>query len=236
MPPPSSTCLAHRFALFLACPESPHAGPIRQQSRNSCARVPTRAPAPNLFVPTTSVWCQLPRSDTRVGLEPASGSTHMVAMHRKRWSAIPAVFLATQLAACSGGESVTQTEESATCACPIEWKVDNISICGAESTAARPPLIYSSVPTASGDLTCGTASSSFPPPVPAADCSKQRISSTCASSGRLCVTLRQGDWAHPKDDDCVLARQCTAFDYAGGNELMELPPIEAWVVSDEACA
>jgi hypothetical protein len=164
----------------------------------------------------------------------------MFVMHRNLWFAAPAAALAIQLAACSSDTSVEQTEEPVTCECPIEWVVDNTTVCGAPSEAStegnHPPLIYSTVVEANGAPACGTEPETFPPPVPAAPWSKQRISSMCGGSGMLCVSLRQGDWEHPKDDDCVLARQCTAFTYEGGGQILELPPLSAWTVSDAACA
>ena len=66
--------------------------------------------------------------------------------------------------------------------------------------------------------------------------SKQRIRSSCEGQGELCFALRQGDPENPTEGDCVLARHCTPFTYSGDGEFLELPPIAAWTVTDEACA
>jgi hypothetical protein len=160
----------------------------------------------------------------------------MVDMQKNSWFYLSVAALAIHLAACSDGESVTHTEEPANeCMCPLEWNVDNITVCGVESTAARPPLVYSTVMGSSGP-SCGTEPSAFPAPLPKQAWSKQRIRSTCAGSGQLCFRLRQGDAEHPTNDDCVLAEHCTDFTYKGDNKYLELPPIDAWTVSDTACA
>jgi hypothetical protein len=158
----------------------------------------------------------------------------MLAMHESLWFRTAAILVALHTFGCGDKNDLRQVEDPAACDCPLEWDVDNITICGVESSSdpVRAPLLYST----SMSAACENYGDTFPQPVPRTPWSKQRIRSTCAGSGELCVTLKQGDWEHPGADDCVLARKCTPFTYNGENKVLELPPIEAWSVTDSACA
>jgi hypothetical protein len=138
-------------------------------------------------------------------------------------------------AACDDDKSVKQIDDEATaCQCPLTIEVDNLAICGAESTASEPPRVYSSAQTG-GQPSCET-DQKFPHSVPTAPWTKLRIGSPCAGDGKLCFSLRQGDSEDPKASDCVLATHCVDFAYQAEDGMLELPALPGWTVTDEACA
>jgi hypothetical protein len=119
------------------------------------------------------------------------------------------------------------------CDCPLTLTVDNTSMCGAESSdSMRSPFITSTY-IEDGALQCGNRM--FPPAVPAEAWGRATINSECAGSGQLCFALKAGSKDTPGADDCVLASQCVDFDYAGGNELVQLPAFDGWAATDVAC-
>src|SRR5689334_1679149 len=124
----------------------------------------------------------------------------------KTSAAFSLVFVA--LAGCSSDSAPStkmQDDSAATCACPLDWKVDNLAVCVAKHTAFTPTIVYSSY-LSDGEITCDTAKR-FPQPLPEHAWSEQHITSPCTGSGKLWVRARQGDAKAPSVDDCVLAEQ-----------------------------
>jgi hypothetical protein len=144
--------------------------------------------------------------------------------------------LALALTACGGdaGSTKTQDDSAATCACPLDWQIDNLAVCVSPHTSFTSTLVYSSHLT-DGKITCDTAKG-FPQPLPAHAWSAQRIASPCTGSGTLRLRVRQGRSESASEDDCVLGEQAVDFDYGTVDEALELGSLSSWSAQDQECA
>ncbi len=129
----------------------------------------------------------------------------------------------------SAGESV------ASCDCPIDWSIENVSLCVAPHTNYSPPVIFSSHLDVDGNVACDTTQR-FPQPVSSEPWSVQRINSRCSGQGTLTLRVRQGKAREARADDCVLNEQTFEFDYAQPNRSLALAEVAAWSAQSEACS
>jgi hypothetical protein len=144
--------------------------------------------------------------------------------------------LALALTACSSDAAPTQSADSAaTCACPLDWQIDNLSACVSPHTAFTSTLVYSSYLT-DGTIKCDTAKGDFPQPPSTRTWSTQRISSPCTGSGTLRLRVRQGNSDSASESDCVLGEYSVDFDYGTADEPLELAALPSWSVQDQECA
>jgi hypothetical protein len=144
--------------------------------------------------------------------------------------------VALALTGCSdhGASTKMQDDSAATCACPLDWQIDNLAVCVSAHTAFTSTLVYSSYLT-DEKITCDTAKG-FPQPAPARTWSGQRISSPCIGGGTLRLRVRQGHSESASENDCVLAEQAIDFDYPVAEATLELAALSGWSVQDQDCA
>lgn len=139
-------------------------------------------------------------------------------------------------AGCSDdGKTKTSGESVATCDCPIDWSLDNSSLCVAPHTSYSPPVIFSSHLDDGGEVACDPTVR-FPQPVSQLRWSTQEITSRCAGKGTLTFRIRSGKAKSASDDDCILTEQSFDFDYKQANRALALDDVGAWSAQSEACS
>jgi hypothetical protein len=148
-------------------------------------------------------------------------------------------FVGTLIACASGcgddGVSTGQDPVSVRCECPLDAKIENLALCISPTTAFAPAHVYSSH-WSSVDSRAVCDPWRDPQPLPSDAWSKIEVSSQCAGTGQFCVGVWSGSSQAPSASDCQLARVCSAIDYAGGNQRLELPAIPSWVAESSECA
>jgi hypothetical protein len=113
-----------------------------------------------------------------------------------------------------------------------KWQLSNLAPCIYRGSAT---YLYSSTLTSDGKINCG-ANVPEPPPVPAEDWSTSILNVDCAGQFELCYTIKAGDAANPRADDCVIMQQCMPVWYPEEGVDQALPALAAWSSPNAACA
>jgi hypothetical protein len=113
-----------------------------------------------------------------------------------------------------------------------KWQLSNLAPCIFRGMAT---YLYSSTLTSDGKINCGS-NVPEPPPVPAGDWSSSTLNVDCAGQFELCFTIKAGDAANPRADDCVIMQQCVPVWYPEEGVDQALPPLAAWSSANSACA
>jgi hypothetical protein len=95
--------------------------------------------------------------------------------------------------------------------------------------------LYSSKLNADGTLDCGSAVGE-PPALPDGAWSTSAINVDCAGEFTLCFTIKAGDIAERKADDCVVMEVCSDVVYEEARVDQMLTDLPAWRSLDSACA
>ena len=151
--------------------------------------------------------------------------------------------LAVSIGACGSDSTSSSTATDVShvmavgpgCECRLGTQFQNLALCVSPTTSFAASHVYStSWDDVQGKAVCEPWRD--PQPAPAAPWSKLQVSSACAGSGRLCVTVRAGDIAHVSPDDCTLGSDCSDIDYPIPNQQLELAPLAGWVAQSSDCA
>ena len=135
---------------------------------------------------------------------------------------------------CGDDDELETGEEPASveCPCALDVSLENLALCISPTTAFGPAHVYSSHWDAAASApACEPARA--PQPTPALPWSSLKVSSQCAGTGQFCVAVRAGE---PGSEDCQLARVCSAVDYLGGQQIVDLAALPSWVAESSACA
>ena len=148
------------------------------------------------------------------------------------------VFGLVALALACGDDEGLRTGEmpaSADCLCPLDLKIENLAVCISPTTPFASAHLYSThLDPATSRPACEPWRD--PQPRPVNPWSALRGSSSCAGSGEFCVAIRSGNAGEPAATDCQVARVCSSVQVAGGEQVMELPPLPSWVAESSECA
>ncbi len=113
------------------------------------------------------------------------------------------------------------------------WAIANLVPCISQGSAGT--FLYSSFPTAEDPVGCGSNPAS-PPALPAGNWSKSTLNVDCTGQFKLCYSIKAGDVAAPKADDCVVMRVCVDIWYENAGVDQALPDLPAWTSNDAACS
>jgi hypothetical protein len=131
----------------------------------------------------------------------------------------------------TGEDPVTVGE----CACRLEAKFENLSVCASPTTPNAPSHVFSSSWNATTKKPVCEAWQQ-PQPIPSQLWSKTvEVRSACIGNGQLCVALKAGDAKALSADDCEITRYCADVAYPTAGQIVELPPVPAWAAST-ACS
>jgi len=114
------------------------------------------------------------------------------------------------------------------------WEIDNLSPCFVTYSSGQTYALSTIL--SGGSAACPSVPDTPPPPTPGSDWSPNRLTVDCEGMFELCYTLKAGEASAPSDSDCVVTRVCTEGWYEERGVTQELPPLEAWVGMDTACA
>jgi hypothetical protein len=114
------------------------------------------------------------------------------------------------------------------------WAIDNIAPCIFTASSGN-TYLYSSRLAANGSLDCGSDVPE-PPPTPEGNWSDNTLNVDCGGAFELCFTIKAGDVADPRADDCVIMQHCVDVWYPEADQTQALPPIAAWSSPNTACA
>jgi hypothetical protein len=146
--------------------------------------------------------------------------------------------LGASLGACGADTSTTTSTNpimEASCECRLATQLDNLALCVSPSTTFAPSHVYStSLDATSNKPVCEPWRD--PQPAPANPWTKLRISSACAGTGTLCVTVRAGSVNNLSPEDCTLATRCADIAYTTPGQNLELAPYAGWTAESSACA
>ncbi|MDB4974513.1 MAG: hypothetical protein JWN48_2854 [Myxococcaceae bacterium] len=159
-------------------------------------------------------------------------------MLRRVSSLLSCLALATVGSACGDDAPVQRQVDNArdpTCPCRLATQFENLGLCVSPSTAFAPSHVFSS----SWDATLAKPVCEpyrDPQPTPSKPWSGVKVSSSCAGTGQLCISVRAGSATNLSSDDCTLAMVCSDIDYTTPGQIAALAPLAGWSAQSSACA
>jgi len=131
-------------------------------------------------------------------------------------------------------EGALSGPEACGCFSQGSWTLSNLSPC---IYRGNQTYLYSSWLDSTGQIRCGGPfGPNEAPPAPEADWSQSSLKVDCAGQFTLCFTIKAGDVANPKPNDCVITEQCLDVWYEEANVEQTLPVFRGWTSSNTQCA
>jgi hypothetical protein len=113
-----------------------------------------------------------------------------------------------------------------------QWALRNLSPCVVVGTQT---YLTSSKILADGGVGCGDVTA-LPPPAPVDPWTDSTLMVDCSGQFKLCFTIKAGDFKHPMQSDCVIAKSCVETWYPEPGKTQTLPQLPGWASSDPVCS
>ena len=129
-------------------------------------------------------------------------------------------------------DGATSGKEACKCFSAGQWKLDNLTPCFYDSGGGIGSGGVTSSTLSNNMISCPSVMGQLMKPnMP---WSNDTISADCAGHFKLCYALRAGNAMMPTPQDCTIVQVCVEADYTQTNMPQKMPPLPAFLASDNA--